>query len=159
MLGKWRNHMRNCIYVVMGGFVLFRKRHCSGVFIINFEQVNVSWGSTRRVHDNLKGTLLSRLLGMGHAPLYVTFSIRPSVRRAPYLRNRRLSDHNFWYTCVRWWYLQAFFSFFQNFDFQIVGGVKGQKWPKMAKKSVRRALYLRNRTSYDCHLWYTCVKW
>ena len=53
MLGKWRNHMRNCIYVVMGGFVLFRKRHCSGVFITNFEQVNVSWGSTRRVHDNL----------------------------------------------------------------------------------------------------------
>ena len=26
---------------------------------------------------------------------------RPSVRRAPYLRNRTSSDHNFWYTCVK----------------------------------------------------------
>ena len=25
-------------------------------------------------------------------------SINPSVRRAPYLRNHTLSDHNFWYT-------------------------------------------------------------
>ena len=28
-------------------------------------------------------------------------SVRPIVRRAPYLRNRRSSDHNFWYTCVK----------------------------------------------------------
>ena len=29
----------------------------------------------------------------------------------------------------------------------------------MTKKSVYRASYLRHRTSCDCHLWYTCVKW
>ena len=28
-------------------------------------------------------------------------SIRPSVCRAPYLRNRRSSDHNFWYTYAK----------------------------------------------------------
>ena len=29
----------------------------------------------------------------------------------------------------------------------------------MAKNSVCCALYLKKHTSYDCHLWYTCVKW
>ena len=26
-------------------------------------------------------------------------------------------DCDFWYKCVKWWYLQVLFSFFQNFDF------------------------------------------
>ena len=136
---------------------------------------------------------------MGHPLLYVTFSVRPSicpsVSRSPYLRNRTSSDHNFWYTCVKWWYLQiysnyirhapylrnsiaydhyfwytyvklwylhAFFSFFQNFDWgkrsKNFDGVKGQKMAQSDKKFCR-ASYLRNHTSYDCHLWYTCVKW
>ena len=29
----------------------------------------------------------------------------------------------------------------------------------MTKKIVCCALYLRKHISYDCHLWYTCVKW
>ena len=29
----------------------------------------------------------------------------------------------------------------------------------MAKNPVCRASFLRNHTSYDCHLWYTSVKW
>ena len=37
-------------------------------------------------------------------------------------------------------------------------GVKDQKWYKMTKNYVSLAPYLRNHTSYDCHLWYTCVK-
>ena len=36
-------------------------------------------------------------------------------------------DHDFWYTCAKWWYLQGFFSFFQNFAFPSCYGVKGQK--------------------------------
>ena len=28
-------------------------------------------------------------------------SVRPSARRAPYLRNRTSYDHNFWYTYVK----------------------------------------------------------
>ena len=51
------------------------------------------------------------------------------------------------------------FLIFQNFDFSGLQGVKGQKWSKMAKNSVCRTRYLRNHTLYDCHLWYTCVKW
>ena len=35
----------------------------------------------------------------------------------------------------------------------------GKKLSKMTKNSVRCAHYLRKHTSYDCNLWYTCVKW
>ena len=31
---------------------------------------------------------------------------------APYLRNSKVYDHDFWCTCVKWWYLQAFFFHF-----------------------------------------------
>ena len=34
-------------------------------------------------------------------------SLRLFVRRTPYLRNCTSSDHNFWYICVKSWYLQA----------------------------------------------------
>ena len=55
-------------------------------------------------------------------------SIRSSVRLfvclsvccAPLLRNCALSNHNFWYTCVKWWYLQVFF-FLIFFKFGIFG--------------------------------------
>ena len=52
-----------------------------------------------------------------------------------------------------------FLYFFKLLIFQAVSGVKRQKkWSEM-KKSVCHAPYLRNHASYDCHLWYTCVKW
>ena len=54
-------------------------------------------------------------------------SICPSICHAPYLRNRTSSNHNFWYNCVKWWYLQVFFHFFRNFIFWDYRGVKGQK--------------------------------
>ena len=38
------------------------------------------------------------------------------------------------------------------------GGRGAKKRSKMTKSSVRRASCLRNDTSYDCRLWYTCVK-
>ena len=38
------------------------------------------------------------------------------------------------YTCVKWWYLQMFFSFFQNFDFLGCSGVKGQNMARNDKK-------------------------
>ena len=53
----------------------------------------------------------------------------------------------------------CFFPFFKILIFWDVRGVKGQKRSKMTKNSIRHAPYLRNHTSYDCHLWYTCVKW
>ena len=43
--------------------------------------------------------------------------------------------------------------------FLVVTGWKGKKWSKMTYNSVCHAWYLRDHTSYDCHLCYTCVKW
>ena len=44
----------------------------------------------------------------------------------PYIRNSIAYNQDFWYICVKWSYLQMFFSIFQNFNF-LVWGVKGQK--------------------------------
>ena len=77
----------------------------------------------------------------------------------PYLRKHTSYDCDFWYTCVKWWHFQMLFSFFLNFDFLIVRGVKCKKWPKMRKNSICLTPYLRNCTSYDCGSWYTCIKW
>ena len=47
----------------------------------------------------------------------------PKMRKkfclTPYLRNSTSYDCGFWYTCVKWWYLQQLFCFhvFQNSDF------------------------------------------
>ena len=90
---------------------------------INFLDINIFW--------------------VGHPPLYVTFSvclsICPStclsVCHAAYLRNCTSSNHNLWYTNLKW-YLQVIFSFFQNLDFlDPLGWGEG-----------------------NCDFWYTCVK-
>ena len=51
------------------------------------------------------------------------------IRHTPYLRNSVAHDHDLWYTCAKWWYLQAFFSFLWNFHFW------GKLWGKRAKNS------------------------
>ena len=48
------------------------------------------------------------------ASVYLPSSVYPPIHRTPHLRNRTSCDHNFWYTCVKWWYLQVFFF---HFDF------------------------------------------
>ena len=78
----------------------------------------------------------------------------------PYLRNSITYDHDFWYTCVKWWYVQTFFFIlFFNFNFWAVSGMKGQNIVQNEKNSVCHTPYLRNHTSYEFHLWYTCVMW
>ena len=52
----------------------------------------------------------------------------------------------------------VFFLFSKLWLFRLLGRLKGKKWPKMPKNSVRRAFYLRNHTSYDLHLWNTFEK-
>ena len=76
----------------------------------------------------------------------------------PYLRNSTAYDHAFCYTIVKWWYLQVVFSFFFFFIliFQAVREVK--KIVQNYKIFCLLHAHLRNHTSYDCHLWYTCVK-
>ena len=51
------------------------------------------------------------------------------IHHVPYLRNSKAYDHDFWHTFVKWWYLQDFFKFFQNFS-----GVKGQQITQNDKK-------------------------
>ena len=55
-----------------------------------------------------------------------------------------------------------FFCFFQVFKiliFLVRRGVKGQKRCRMTENSLCCTPYRRNHASYDCHLWYKCVKW
>ena len=73
-------------------------------------------------------------------------SVRLSVCRAPYLRNRTSSNHNFWYTCVNWWYLQVFFFIFLKMK------MKNNNY-------ICHVPYLRNSIPYDHDFWYCCVKW
>ena len=53
----------------------------------------------------------------------------------------------------------VFFHFFKILIFQVVRGVKGLKLVQNDKKFCPlHAPYLRSHTSYDCHLWWSCVK-
>ena len=80
-----------------------------------------------------------------------------------YLRNSKVYDHDFWYTFVKWWYVQDFFHFFEIFIFWVVsregGGEKGKKLPNMKNIYIRHTPYFRNSIAYDHDFWYTCLKW
>ena len=55
---------------------------------------------------------------------------KSSVCLTPYLRNPTLYDYDFWYTCVKWLYLQQIFSFFKILIFRVFRGEgKSKKWP------------------------------
>ena len=85
-----------------------------------------------------KSTYFNTVFFLGGAPASIChffvcpsicLFVRPSICRALYFRNRASCDHYFWYTCVKWWHIQAFFSFFffLILIFWVVKGVKGQK--------------------------------
>ena len=64
-----------------------------------------------------------------------------------HLRNYTLHDCHLWCKCVKWWYLQVFFSILK-FWFSVLSGCwKGKKWPKMTKNFVCYTLYFRNHIS------------
>ena len=48
---------------------------------------------------------------LGGAPAFICHCFCPFVCRTPYLRSCTSCNHNFWYTWVEWWHLQAFFIF------------------------------------------------
>ena len=88
------------------------------------------------------------------------------VCHMPYLRNSIAYDQDFWYICVKWWYLQTFSSFLIFSFFRLLGvgwrwGGRGKR-AKMTqddkKNSVCWTSYHRNHTSYDLGWWYTCVQ-
>ena len=53
---------------------------------------------------------------------------------APCLSNSIVYDHDFCYTCVKWWFLQVFFYFFEIFIFQAVKVGRGVKRAKSSPK-------------------------
>ena len=63
-------------------------------------------------------------------------------------------DCHLWCKCVKWQYLQVFFTNFKILIFQAVRGLKGHK---MTKISVCYTLYFRNHISYDIYLGYTIM--
>ena len=71
--------------------------------------------------EMISTTSFFRLCHFSHPPVHL------SIRRTPYLRNLSSSDHNFWYTCVKWWSLQGFFHFFNFWSFGLLEGYKGKK--------------------------------
>ena len=77
---------------------------------------------------------------LGGAPIsichFFCLFVCPSLCRAPYLRNHTSSNHNFCYTCVKWWYFWVFFHFFRNFIFWAFRGVKGQKIAQNKKEQL-----------------------
>ena len=83
-----------------------------------------------------------------------------SVHHASYLRNHSSHDCHLWYTFVKSYIISSGVMFiFPKFWFSgSVWGQKGKKWSRMTKTSVCCTAYLRNYTSYDCHLWCKCVK-
>ena len=60
------------------------------------------------------------------------------IHHMSYLRNSVAYGYDFWYSCVKWWYLPVFFFHFLIFSFfgtvRRGGGSKGKKYPKMTKK-------------------------
>ena len=65
---------------------------------------------------------------LGGSPIFMrhfsSASVRPSCTISQELY---IYGHNFWYTCVEWGNLQAFFLFFKILIFWVFRGLKGQK--------------------------------
>ena len=113
----------------------------------------------RRAKNNPKWQkFLSHSVYQGFLPKMKNNNYIPHV---PYLRNSIAYNQDFWYSCVKWWYLQEFVFFFYIyiFIFWAVRGVKGQKKFQDNKNILSVALHFSGTISYDCHLCCTYVKW
>ena len=67
------------------------------------------------------------------------------------------------YTCAHMYKMIIYpsvFSIFSKFWYLgLLGGKRAKNGPKWQKEYVCHAQYLRNHTLFDCHLWFTSVKW
>ena len=80
-------------------------------------------------------------------------SVCPSVRRAPYPRNRTSCGHNFWCTCKMMIYLCAFFVFsvfFKFWFFLVVRRIKAQEIAQNEKKKLHPS---RAVSQEQCSIW------
>ena len=76
---------------------------------------------------------------------------------ASHLRNHTLYDLHLCYTCVKGYYLQVFFTFFPDFNFQ------GQYWSKRAKNGPKWQSLCQphsiSQEAYIIWLWFLVDKW
>ena len=79
----------------------------------------------------------------------------------PYLKNSIACNHDFWYSCVKWWYLQPVVSLFWNFHFLgCWGGNRVKKMPRMKNNNhILHTPYLKNSITYNHDFGDTGVKW
>ena len=87
------------------------------------------------------------LLGRKKGKKWPKMKSNTYIRYTPDLRNCIAYDHDFWHTCVKWWYLQTFVSVFKILIFQAVMGVKVQKMVQNDQKfclscSISQELYI-----------------
>ena len=84
-----------------------------------------------------------------HLCMSVFPPVHSSVHHASYLRNCTSCDHNFWYTCVKWWYHEVFFFiFFFILIFWAVRGKRTKNSPKWKKNYFGHVPYPRNSITY-----------
>ena len=74
------------------------------------------------------------------------------ICHTPCFRNSIAYDHDFWYTCIKWWYLQVFFQFFKILIFRAVRVVKEQKMAQNDKKVC--LLHSISEEPYIIWLWF-----
>ena len=129
MCSLWKYLMFAIVYYLHAGFE-FQKHvaiaKCDLVFhYCNAKEISFYYCCNAKLYAKHKKTHVNSIYIVGimffrwgiHLFMSLFLSVHPSVRCAPYLRYCTSSDHNFWKTYVRWWYLQVFFPFFKNFDF------------------------------------------
>ena len=89
---KYVEHLFWGVFGMISSFLIIEKSalHCRVSYV------------TFAINPAVSVSLLHEIMGFVFrrgTHLYMLFF--PSVRRASYLRNRTLWDHNFWYTCVK----------------------------------------------------------
>ena len=97
-----------------------------------------------------------------HLCMSLSIHLCVCIWRIPYLMNHTSFNHNVWYACRKWWYLQVlffiYFFFFRFWFFGLLLGWKGKKQPKMKNNSyIHLEPYLTNSVAYDHDFWYTCA--
>ena len=95
--------------------------------------------SGQQIFDFYKWVILKQQKQCTHFYILLFPSVHLSVCCTQYLRNLTSSDHNFWNTCVKGWYLLGVFFIFSKFwFFGLLGGSRaknGPTWQKLCLSS------------------------
>ena len=85
--------------------------------------------------------------------------LKKSIHQVPFLSNSIAYDYDFWYTCLKWWYLETFLIFFfKILIFWVVSWVK-EKNVQNDKKLCLLCFISQEPYIIWFSLLYTCVKW